>query len=54
MVERLTAELNDAASEFANSPCEIDAAGDVWDARGYWWSDDRKIDFCHWLRVGAA
>lgn len=40
--------------EWTNHPeTTMDAKGDVWDGRGYWWDNDRKGEFCDWVaRLG--
>ena len=44
--------IDDLASEFANSQCEVSwhsDYGNVWDSRGHWWSTERVDAFSTWV-----
>lgn len=43
--------LQDLLDEYTNVlGTDMDAGGDVWDGRGYWWTDEHKAKFVDWLR----
>ena len=44
------ANIDDLASEFANTPCEwVSEYAGIWDRRGHWWTDERISEFTAWV-----
>ena len=46
---------NELAGEWENSPCEMDAKGDIWvPAKNCWKTEDDLADFVEWLKGRKA